>query len=71
MVYLIGAFPFYFTTLEEYYTNQINLPLINGPNEGCVLIASFFIFTGIFGIELFILLLLIIYLNKNRVSMVE
>lgn len=49
MVYLIGTFPFYFTTLEEYYTNQINLPLINGPNEGCLLIASFFIFTGVFG----------------------
>jgi ethanolaminephosphotransferase len=49
MVYLIGCMPFFFTTLEEYYTNAMILPVINGPCEGCLVIGMFFLITGING----------------------
>ena len=52
-VYLIGCLPFFFTTLEEYYTNAMMLPVINGPCEGCLVIGSFFLITAINGILLF------------------
>lgn len=49
VVYLIGCLPFFFTTLEEYYTNALILPVINGPCEGCLTIGMFFLITAING----------------------
>lgn len=50
---VISTVPFYFSTLEEYYTGELYLPLINGANEGSVGIAFFFLISGVFGNELF------------------
>lgn len=49
VVYLMGCFPFFFTTLEEYYTNALILPVVNGPCEGCLGIGMFFLITAING----------------------
>lgn len=50
---VISTMPFYFSTLEEYYTGELYLPLINGANEGSIAIASFFLISGVFGNDLF------------------
>lgn len=52
-MFLIGAFVFLYTTLEEYYTNTMILPIINGPDEGNLLFASLYFAAAIFGIDLF------------------
>lgn len=51
VVYLIGCFPFFFTTLEEYYTNALILPVVNGPSEGCLVIGFFFFVSAFFGCQ--------------------
>lgn len=40
---------FYAATWEEYYTGELSLPVINGPNEGIVITCLIHIFTGIVG----------------------
>ena len=45
----IATIPFFFTTLESYYTGSLDMPLINAANEGNLVIASLFIIAGIFG----------------------
>ena len=45
----IGALGFFFATLEEYYTGVLQLPWINGPNEGIHLMAIIFCLTGAYG----------------------
>lgn len=42
--------PFFFTTWEHYYTNEMILPIINGPSEGVSFVdPSDFIFHDDFG----------------------
>jgi len=50
---VISTVPFYFSTLEEYYTGELYLPLVNGANEGSVGIALFFLLSGLFGDSIF------------------
>jgi ethanolaminephosphotransferase len=42
---------FYITTWEEYYTHELILPIINGPNEGLVAGASFSLISFIWGVQ--------------------
>ena len=45
--FIIGSYPFFLATLEEYYVGSLNLPIVNGPNEGCFIILALFILPGI------------------------
>ena len=49
-LYCIPAIPFYIIALEEYYTNIMNLPLINAAAEGTFSVAVVFAATAYFGI---------------------
>eukprot|EP00124_Ichthyophonus_hoferi_P001693 Ihof_evm12s95 gene=Ihof_evmTU12s95 len=42
------ATTFFATTWEEYYTGELHLPIINGPNEGIVASCLVHILTGVF-----------------------
>jgi ethanolaminephosphotransferase len=48
-ILLLGSFPFYFSTLEEYYTDMMYLPIINGAVEGLLIVNGIFLFAGLFG----------------------
>ena len=40
---------FFMATWEEYYTGTLALPIINGPNEGLLIMYSIYIATAIVG----------------------
>ncbi|EGR30174.1 hypothetical protein IMG5_139110 [Ichthyophthirius multifiliis] len=48
---LCGSVPFFITTLDEYYTDIMYLPLINGAAEGCFSIGVVYLFTAYMGNE--------------------
>jgi ethanolaminephosphotransferase len=47
--WIIGLFPFYFATWEEYYLGSMDLGVVNGATEGIIGILSLFLISGIFG----------------------
>ncbi|KAL1551200.1 Cholinephosphotransferase 1 [Salvia divinorum] len=49
--WVISAVPFYCATWENYFTNTLILPIINGPTEGLLLIYTVHFFTAIVGTE--------------------
>lgn len=44
--FMVAIFPFYFVTMESYYTGEMNFPPINGVDEGSILILFIAIYTG-------------------------
>mgnify|MGYP001397161052 CR=1 FL=1 len=46
---MCATFPFYFVTLEQYYTGEMNFPPINGIDEGSIVISVAAIVTGFYG----------------------
>jgi hypothetical protein len=46
---MIAIFPFYFVTMEQYYTGEMNFPPINGVDEGSVVILICCIVSGFYG----------------------
>lgn len=48
-MFVFGTLTFYSTTIEEYYTNKMFLPKINGASEGCFLISLLMFFSGYVG----------------------
>jgi ethanolaminephosphotransferase len=50
--YMIGMTGFFLATWEEYYVGSLDLPLINGANEGVVAVIVLFIVSGIFGTQI-------------------
>ena len=48
-MFVLSYIPFYFATLEEYYTGALYLPTFNGVSDGSVLIIGVDIATGIMG----------------------
>jgi ethanolaminephosphotransferase len=46
LTFMVAVFPFYFVTLESYYTGEMNFPPINGVDEGSVAILLIAIYTG-------------------------
>ena len=46
---MCAVFPFYFVTLEQYYTGEMNFPAINGIDEGSIIISGCAIATGFVG----------------------
>ena len=46
---MIAIFPFYFVTMEQHYTGEMNFPEINGVDEGSVVIFTLAILSGIYG----------------------
>jgi len=46
---MIAIFPFYFVTMEQYYTGEMNFPPINGVDEGSIVITLCAFVTGIIG----------------------
>lgn len=50
----VGSYPFFYATLEEYYVGSLNLPCVNGPNEGCFLIVLIYLASAILGNDIWI-----------------
>ena len=46
---MIALFPFYFVTMEQYYTGEMNFPPINGVDEGSILITGLSFITAYYG----------------------
>jgi len=53
LFWCMTSFPFYFTTLEAYYTRILRLGYLNGANEGTIPACVFIIYTGFVGIDFF------------------
>lgn len=48
---LCSIFPFYTAVLEQYYTGEMVLPIINGIDDGSILVIVFHCLSGYFGCE--------------------
>jgi hypothetical protein len=48
-LWVLIAIPFFLCTLEEYFLDTLDLPCINGVDEGSLLVAATFIFTAVVG----------------------
>lgn len=53
-LYCIPAIPFYIITLEEFYTNVMDLPVINAACEGCLSVAVVFLIPVFMGKDIWI-----------------
>jgi len=51
LLYVFMTTGFFFNTLEEYYTGSLDLPILNGVSDGCVLIYAIGIITGLYGTQ--------------------
>lgn len=49
LLWATGSATFFAATWEEYYTKELNLPFINGPDEGLWICAVFHLTTALFG----------------------
>ena len=49
-LWIAGAVGFYMASWEEYYTGEFDLPPINGPNEGILLLATLQLVTACTGV---------------------
>lgn len=49
IVWVYGMLPFFFATLEEFFTGALVLRQINGPNEGLILMQFFYLLTAFKG----------------------
>lgn len=49
IIWVYGMLPFFFATLEEFFTGALVLRQINGPNEGLILMQFFYLLTAIRG----------------------
>lgn len=49
LLYIIPTVPFYIIAHEEYYTHEMNLPIVNAAAEGTVSVAVIFAATAYFG----------------------
>lgn len=47
ILWLMAAFPFFLNTWEEYYTGELNLPIIHGVSEGTLLASSSMFIAGL------------------------
>lgn len=45
----VPTYPFYIIAHEEYYTHEMNLPIINAAAEGTIFVGSLFAVNAIFG----------------------
>lgn len=52
IVYAIAGLGFYFSTIEEYHTGTLYLGYVNVPSEGVVILCIMYIFSGIYGPQL-------------------
>jgi len=50
--YALAMLAFYFATWEEYYVGSLDLPIINGANEGVLALMLMLVASGIFGCEM-------------------
>eukprot|EP00871_Galdieria_phlegrea_P004394 jgi/Galph1/4956/GphlegSOOS_G3637.1 len=49
IVWVYGMLPFFFATLEEFFTGALILRQINGPNEGLIIMQVLYLFTALKG----------------------
>mmetsp|Transcript_6697 Transcript_6697/g.11874 ORF Transcript_6697/g.11874 Transcript_6697/m.11874 type:complete len:376 (+) Transcript_6697:36-1163(+) len=54
LLWVTGALPFYFATWEELFLGSLDLPMINGPCEGCIILGLMGLFAAAFGPEYFV-----------------
>lgn len=49
---LVSTFPFYFAMLEQYYTGELILQVVNGVDDGSLAYIGFCILTGFLGVNI-------------------
>jgi hypothetical protein len=49
MIWLMTSITFFYCTWEEFHTESLDLPVINGVNEGCYLACGIMILTAVLG----------------------
>ncbi|CAD8117397.1 unnamed protein product [Paramecium sonneborni] len=54
ILYIIPSVPFYVIAHEEYYTHEMNLPIINAAAEGTVSVAVVFAATAYYGCDMWV-----------------
>jgi ethanolaminephosphotransferase len=54
MLWLVLNFQFFLCTWEEFHLNTLDLPCLNGVNEGTIIVSVSMILSGIFGIDFWI-----------------
>jgi len=54
LAYIMPMNAFFFATWEEYYVDGLHLPVINGANEGIVMVIFMFVISGIFGTQIWL-----------------
>jgi len=55
LFFLFISITFFFNTWEEYYTGSLDLPIIHGVSEGCVLCCVVMFCTGYYGHEIWLI----------------
>lgn len=53
-LYIIPGIPFYIVTLEEYFTNHMDLPKFNAATEGCLSVAFAFLIPALYGNDIWL-----------------
>ena len=51
LLFTMGFVPFYTQTWEEYYREEMVLPVVNGPTEGLLLIMAMCVYSFFYGSE--------------------
>lgn len=46
---MVALFPFYFVTMEQFYTGEMNFPPINGVDEGSIVITGLSFVSAYYG----------------------
>ncbi|CAD8199584.1 unnamed protein product [Paramecium octaurelia] len=54
ILYIIPSVPFYIIAHEEYYTHEMNLPIINAAAEGTISVAVVFAATAYYGCDMWV-----------------
>jgi hypothetical protein len=66
---MVALFPFYFVTMEQYYTGEMNFPPINGVDEGSIVITGLSIITAYYGnVELWTTEVTIPFIGTTRLN---
>jgi len=66
MAWAMTLFPFYLYTLRAYYTDRLDLAILNGASEGTIFACAWMSFTGFYGKTLELLILILFYFYRSR-----
>jgi hypothetical protein len=69
LLWLVLNIQFFLCTWEEYHLNTLDLPCVNGVNEGTLIVCGSMIITGVFGQDFWLTRVLILgsYIRYNQI----